>query len=294
MSFRFAHISDLHFFKGNWSPSQFLTKRWLGNCNYLFSRRHQFIPEKLEELIPLFEEKQVDGVLITGDLSTTSLPGEFAKAKTFVDALEKRFKHVYTIPGNHDQYTKSAYKNHLFYDYFKTNWGGSSCLKRDGLTLTEIGNNWWICALDTAVATSLLFSTGYFSPELEKRLSDALSSLPPDAQVILLNHFPLFSNESARKKLVRKEALRKLLEKHPSIKLYLHGHSHRHCIADLRKSQLPILLDSGSTAQKQGATWNLIDITPEGCSVQVYKNTAGWQPISQSTFTWEKHEQAMV
>jgi hypothetical protein len=108
---------------------------------------------------------------------------------------------------------------------------------------------------------------------------------------MLINHFPIFSNESARKSLIRKEALKKLIERFPKIKLYLHGHTHRHCIADLRSSHLPIFLDSGSTAQKEGGTWNLIDITATGCNVEVFKNTnaegyAFWQPILKSNFKW--------
>jgi hypothetical protein len=75
------------------------------------------------------------------------------------------------------------------------------------------------------------------------------------------------------------------------VKLFLHGHSHRQCIADLRSSNLPIILDSGSTAQKHNGTWNLIDITPSGCDIEVYKNTyehgyTSWQPVVKSQFKW--------
>jgi len=62
------------------------------------------------------------------------------------------------------------------------------------------------------------------------------------------------------------------------------------CIADLRSSNLPIILDSGSTAQKNGATWNMIDITPQGCDVEVFKNSRSdsnivWNSISKSNLS---------
>jgi 3',5'-cyclic AMP phosphodiesterase CpdA len=122
---------------------------------------------------------------------------------------------------------------------------------------------------------------------LEQKLEKALQQIPSDHQIILLNHFPLFSIESSRKSLIRKEALKKLLERFPNVKLFLHGHTHRHSIADLRSSNLPIILDSGSAAQKNNGTWNLIDIHPQGCEVEVFKNgDQSWQPISKTQFKW--------
>jgi 3',5'-cyclic AMP phosphodiesterase CpdA len=164
-------------------------------------------------------------------------------------------------------------------------------MKDDGMAATYCGQNWWLIGLDTAIATSLLSSNGYFSPELEQKLEKTLKEIPEDHQVIIINHFPIFSNESFRKSLIRKDALKNLMERFPKIKLFLHGHTHRHTIADLRSSNLPIFLDSGSTAQKQGGTWNLIDITSQGCEIEVFKNqktndSLEWHPVLKSTFKW--------
>ncbi len=346
--FRFAHISDLHFFKLQWNPLQFFSKRWLGNLNLLFHRKNALVPDGLTTLFPVFHEKKVDAVLITGDLTTTTHEDELLLAKRFVDCLKAENFKVFTLPGNHDQYTKKAFREKTFYQFFDAEYGSEktlihrgvqnlangnvgasdlqqaqrlakqslcnhkldadSCkdedadeasgqllnhdvynLKEDGLTSTYLGHEWWLMALDTAVATSWFASTGYFSPELEQKLEKALQEIPSNHRVILLNHFPIFSNESPRKRLIRKEALKKLLERFPKIKLFLHGHTHRQSIADLRSSGLPIILDSGSTAKKEGGTWNLIDINASGCEVEVFENSAQdgfWQPISKSQFKW--------
>ncbi len=295
--FRFAHISDLHFYNLSWNPSQFFSKRWLGNLNLSLVRKHTFYPEGLTSLIPVFQEKRIDAVLITGDLTSTSHEKEFQLAKQFIDQLQSEKFKVFTLPGNHDHYTKNAYKNKLFYKYFDTHYTSSSdpvsslSLKDDGIAASPMGHGWWLFALDTALATSLLSSNGYFSSELQQKLETALNDLPQDHNVILLNHFPLFANESPRKSLIRREALQNILERFPKIKLFLHGHTHRHCIADLRASHLPLILDSGSTAQKNGATWNLIDIYPQGCEVEVFTNNrqnghVSWKPLSKSTFKW--------
>ncbi|MBS0603619.1 MAG: metallophosphoesterase [Verrucomicrobia bacterium] len=295
--FRLAHISDLHFSKLTWNPSQFFSKRWLGNLNLALARKHTFDAESLTTLFPIFHDRGVDAVLITGDLTSTSHEEEFILAQQFIENLKREKFKVFTLPGNHDHYTKNAYKHKLFYQFFDATYApptdpvSSLSLKDDGMTAAYFGHGWWLMALDTALATCLLSSNGYFSSELEQKLEKALKELPDDHNVILINHFPLFANESPRKSLLRREALKKLLERFPKIRLYLHGHSHRHCIADLRSSNLPIILDSGSAAQKKGGTWNLIDITPQGCEIEVFKNTnkdgdTSWEPVLKNHFKW--------
>jgi 3',5'-cyclic AMP phosphodiesterase CpdA len=288
--FRLAHISDLHFFKLQWNPLQLFSKRWLGNLNLLFHRKNALEPEALTTLFPVFHERKVDAVLITGDLTTTTHEDELLLAKRFVDCLKGENLKVFTLPGNHDHYTKKAFRKKSFYQFFDEAYAPGLSLKQDQLTAAHFGHGWWLMALDTAVATSWVSSTGYFSPELEQRLEKALQEIPDDHRVILLNHFPIFSNESPRKRLIRKEALKKLIERFPKIKLFLHGHTHRHSVADLRSSGLPIILDSGSTAKKQGGTWNLIDITPSGCEVEVFNNSGKddfWQSVSKTGFKWQ-------
>src|SRR5581483_3029689 len=219
--FRLAHISDLHFSKLTWSPSQFFSKRWLGNMNLALARKHTFDPGGLTSLLPVFLERNIDAVLITGDLTSTSHEKEFALAQEFIETLRQEKFKVFTLPGNHDHYTRKAYKKKLFYEFFDASYTpltdpvSSLSLKEDGLTGAYFGHNWWVIALDTALATSLLSSNGYFSAELEHKLEIALNDLPDDHNVILINHFPLFATESQRKSLLRREALKKLIERFP-------------------------------------------------------------------------------
>lgn len=295
--FRLAHISDLHFSKVTWSPSQFFSKRWIGNLNLIVARKNAFDPEGLTTLFPIFHERNVDAVLITGDLSSTSQEEEFRMAKQFIENLQSEKFNVFTLPGNHDHYTKGAYRQKRFYQFFNTSYASgtdplsSLSLKEDGMTAAYFGHGWWLFALDTALATSLLSSNGYFSAELEQKLEKALKEVPEGHNVILINHFPIFANESRRKSLLRREALQRLLERFPKVKLFLHGHTHRHCIADLRNSNLPIILDSGSAAQKSSGTWNLIDIKADGCDVEAFKNVRregynSWEPTQKVSFKW--------
>lgn len=292
---RLAHLSDLHFSKVTWNPTQFFCKRWLGNLNLLLSRKRHFTPKYLHCLKSVFEELKVNAVVITGDLSSTSLDQEFELAKAFIDQLKANGIQVFAIPGNHDHYTKRAYQTKRFYTFFDSIYPSSSHLpydlKEDGLAATYLRDNWWLFSLDTALATALLLSSGCFSEKLEKTLEEALQAIPSSHQVILMNHFPLFSSESARKELVRKEALQALLERFPKVRLYLNGHTHRHTVADLRASNLPIFLDSGSTTQRNQGTWNLIDLYPTKCLIKVFKRSKKeasdhWESSTEHTFDW--------
>lgn len=288
-SLKLAHISDLHFAKLTWDPCQFFSKRWLGNLNVALCRKHAFDPNALSTLIPLFQQKQVKSVLITGDLSSTSQASEFEMAQGFVRSLEQEGLSVFAIPGNHDHYTKSAYKKQLFYDFFP-----SPSLRENKVSSTYLGHNFWLISLDTACATSLISSNGLFSEKIEQALSLALQEIPEGHSVILMNHFALFSHTGARKSLWRRQALLALLKKHPCIKLYLHGHTHHHSVADLRADDLPIILDSGSTSLEQGGSWNLIEISEKGCKIESFRRAAYaldviWEPFATHQFSWKSY-----
>jgi 3',5'-cyclic AMP phosphodiesterase CpdA len=286
-SLKLAHISDLHFSKWNWGPAQFFSKRWLGNLNFLLGRRRTFSHDRLKQLPLLFKKQGITHVIVTGDLTTTSMAAEFQQAQKFIRSLQDQDLEVFCIPGNHDQYTRQAYKRQLFYSYFPTLWDSASSynLKEHGMTAKKLTANWWFVGLDTALATSWFFSSGRFSEKVERHLADFLSGLPKDQQVILFNHFPFFQHESPRKRLERGKALQDLLQRFPQVKIYCHGHTHRQCLADLRPSQLPIILDSGSTAHRYQGSWHELNLSPEKLVTKVYSwKDEEWQPLRQETY----------
>lgn len=296
--FRLAHISDLHFSQLSWNPAQFLSKRWIGNANLLLRRIREFQHDKVYKLLDHFKKESVDYVLISGDLSTTSLNSEFAKASEFLSQLKNLGIEVITLPGNHDHYTKKDYKNKTFYQFFDSYFCKEDSplaeynLKDHKVTVKKLQLAWWLVALDTAIATPLLACHGNFTAEIEATLRKVLSEIPEGGSVILANHFPLFTSDHVHKHLLRDAALRDLLHQFPKVKFYLHGHTHRHCIADLRNAGLPILLDSGCTAHEEKGTWNLLDFSNDGCTVKAFrwstsdKEQWDWNEKTQASFEW--------
>ncbi|MDE3055951.1 MAG: metallophosphoesterase [Verrucomicrobiota bacterium] len=282
---RIAHLSDLHYAHFPWNLLRLCSKRFLGVFNWLSTRRSRFSYEPLESLPGLFRDLGVDLVLFGGDFTTTALEEEYAKAASFVQKLSLPW---FAVPGNHDHYTGASVQKELFYRSFshpKSPFPWT--LKKERIELQPLAENWWLVALDTAVPTSLISSRGLFTEQQEHYFEEILGKIPKGDSLICLAHYPFFPQPSRRRELEGKERLRALLERSPQVRLYLQGHTHRHAIADLQESSLPILLDSGSCTQKEGS-WNIIDLMSDHCAVSAYHWRKGaWTPFRKEIIPWK-------
>lgn len=288
---RIAHVSDFHLTHITWNPFRLLSKRLLGNLNWLTVRKKHFFEDQVAPLPKLFEDLGIDLVLLGGDFSTTALFEEFEKGRTFVKKLKQPW---IAIPGNHDHYTYRSYRNKHFYRYFSNPRAEIVHpveffnLKEHAIEAHKIAPQWWVLALDTALATHLYSSEGLFSEKLESYLEEVLKLIPAQDFILVFNHFPFFQNDVPRHNLRRGLELQKILEKDSRIRMYLHGHTHRHTVADLQVSGLPIVLDSGSCAQGRKGAWNLIDLKAEGCSVDTYRWDHKWVKTRREEFAWTR------
>lgn len=268
---RIAHLSDFHFTKLTLNPLRLFSKRFFGQLNWTLFRKKDFNHHQLELLPDLFRDLKVDLILLGGDFTSTSMPEEYQEAKKWLSKLPAPW---IAIPGNHDHYTQRSAKR--FFEYFEQ------------LSPCPIGNNWWVIPIDTTRPNPIRSSKGIFSTA--EQLKKQLEQIP--GNVILLNHYPFFQQTSIEHSLQGGETLEQLIREHPKIKLYLHGHTHRHSIADLQADNLPIILDSGSCSHKRG-TWNLIDITETGCRITPYSFKNGWKANDTKDFTWKRNIQTI-
>lgn len=286
---RIAHISDLHFSKISKGIGQFFTKAWIGNLNLIFNRGYDFSKERPYALIEPLKQEKVTDIIVSGDLTTTSSKVEFRIAKQFIDLLKKEGFNVYLVPGNHDHYTKPADRKRIFYRYFEPKHSSdlSYSLAQHGVTAKKLMPSWWLVLMDTTLATPLTSSNGCFSETTEAALKNLLSEIPSQDKILLVNHFPFFQNDKPRRRLKRGTVLEEIIRAHPNIQIYLHGHTHRRCVADLRENHLPLILDSGSTAYRFGS-WNLLDLTEKSCGVKVFGwEENNWSEIETHNFRWE-------
>ena len=262
-SFRIAHLSDLHFSKVSYGLSQFFSKRFIGNFNFLLRRRREFDYRMLHEILPILLKADVKTVLISGDVSCTSLKAEFLQASNFVRSLNERGIETLVIPGNHDNYTKKAFKQKTFYNFFP-----QEPLAENQLLLKPLENGWHFLLLDTTLPTPLFCCHGRFSEDLGERLKETLSALPANAKVVVANHFPL--NHPKDLSLKGGELLLSILKSFPQVKLYLHGHTHKRRFSDVENEGLPLIVDSGSAAHKFVGSWNIVECHEDKMTVQPY------------------------
>jgi 3',5'-cyclic AMP phosphodiesterase CpdA len=274
-----------------WNPLRLFSKRILGNLNWILKRKAAFSHNQLDSLPDLFTELKVDLILWAGDFTTTALTEEYEKAVTFVSKFSQDW---IAIPGNHDHYTYRSNREKHFYRFLSNKRKSIAHrvdffnLKEHGIEVHCIAPHWWILALDTARATNPYSSRGLFTEKLEVYFQEILQMLPSSESVICLNHYPFFQQDDSRRNLERGEHLQTLLQKSPQIRLYLHGHTHRHTIADLQPSNLPILLDSGCPVQEKEGTWNLIDLLPNYCEVMGFHWAGSWKPFRKEKMAWQR------
>lgn len=290
---RIVHLSDLHFSKVTFNPLQFFSKRWVGNFNLIFRRKKTLTTDHLPALLETLKERSIDVAMISGDLTTTSQPPEYALAKQFIHQLNAIGIETYTIPGNHDHYTRKACRDRLFYQFFpdsalpRSSNAFNYTLKEERIAIRPLNEHWWWLGLDTTIARPFDSAEGLFSTELEQALEEALAILPKEAQVVLVNHYPLLPTKKRQNGLDGRERLEALLQRHPQIKLYLHGHNHHQQILDLRGEGLPITCDSGSCVEKRKESCHLIELQEAQCRIEVLQWHDRWITSAAHDFTWK-------
>ncbi len=282
---RLAHLSDFHCTKLTLNPLRLFPKRIFGHLHWIFGRKNSFSTLPLIELSQLFSNLKVDLILLGGDFSSSSMHEEFHFAKDLLNDIKAP---SIALPGNHDHYTSRSYREGRFYHYFSNPNPTLGSLAKTGIEGQKIDASWWVISLDTSVPNKATSSRGLFSEELEKKLEIMISQIPKDEKIILFNHFPFFQQEDPKRILERGDFLQEVIRRHPNIALYLHGHTHRHSVADLRPGGLPIILDSGSCCQTESATWNLIDIEENRCTVTPYEWKSHWIPKEKKEFLWNR------
>jgi len=288
---RIAQISDFHLTEVTYNPFRLCSKRLIGILNWLFSRKSSYSKEQVYALSPLLKSLKVDHILLGGDFTTTALPSEYKLAVDFVETLPAPW---IAIPGNHDHYTLRAYYQKHFYKYLTNHREinhktGFFNLAEQGVEAHRLeASNWWVVALDTAQATLTHSARGLFKETTEKNLKELLSLIPSDHSILLFNHYPFFQNDLHRRTLERGKDLEKIVTEDTRIKAYLHGHTHRHIIANLQPSGLPVVLDSGCCTDSKKGSWNLLTIDDHGIQIDAYFWKNGWTISRTENFAWTR------
>ena len=190
----------------------------------LRGRARRFRLERLADVVERVASLHPDHVLVTGDLTTTSLPGEFADARAALAPLLSDASRATILPGNHDRYTRGSVRQRTFEATFGV--------------FAPAGSYPWLRHLDPRTALlgldptrSHISARGLLSIDQLERAQDLVAdpSTRP-RRLIVACHYPAVApdrhrRELARKRMVNAEAAKAWLST-IGPHLYCCGHVH--------------------------------------------------------------------
>jgi 3',5'-cyclic AMP phosphodiesterase CpdA len=233
---KIAHLSDLHLLSLEGAvPFRLFNKRITGYLNLRFRRKSVHKSFAVKAAAREIQRLEIDHVVITGDVSNLALEGEFALVQRFLEEdLGLPPSRVSLVPGNHDTYTRGAYRERRFAATF------ARFLLSDLPELTPRGEVFpyvqlrgpaAIVGLSTALPRPPLVASG----ALGRAQLDALERILDHPEVrsrtpVLLQHHPIHNPKGLAKRSLEgliDSAEEAHLLRRVARGLLLHGHLHR-------------------------------------------------------------------
>src|SRR5271167_1721648 len=222
--FTLAHLSDLHLAAAQPPLSQLLSKRGLGFINWQRKRKYIHRPEVLDAITRDLKTQKFDHIAVTGDLVNLSLPDEYARARTWLDALGDS-PNVTVVPGNHDVYVRAAQQ--MPAQYWADFMRGDDGLDRFPFLRRRGGAA--LIALSTGLPTAPFLATGCLGNRQLARLADVLDQTRGSFRVVLIHHPPRSPLRRFLRRLIDAPALRRVLAA-KGAELLIHGHDHHYAV----------------------------------------------------------------
>jgi 3',5'-cyclic AMP phosphodiesterase CpdA len=202
---RIVHLSDIHLWQYTINPLRFLSKRAAGMASLVLGRASRFRLERIPELVEHVQKLRADHILVTGDLTTTALPGEFRAARAALAECLTDPARVTIIPGNHDRYTLYAHHSRRFERFF-----GDFSPERSYPWLRRLDADTAILGLDPT--RSGISASGKLPRKQLFSARAILSNAGPIARLVIACHYPVavpprFEREYAHKSLVNRAGL---------------------------------------------------------------------------------------
>jgi 3',5'-cyclic AMP phosphodiesterase CpdA len=235
---KIAHFSDLHLLALDGVPAaRFLNKRLTGWVNLRLKRGSIHRSSYVRAIAREIARRDVDHVIVTGDLTNLALESEFELARDLFERdLGLDASRLTVVPGNHDLYTRGSLTSRRFEKYF-AKWMQSDLpeLAVDAgggrFPVVKLRGDVAIVALSSAVPRLPLVAAG----ELGRRQLEALSRVlaHPDVVrkvIVLAVHHPAVHDWTRLKTYVeglRDGASLKTALAPVAHGLFLHGHLHR-------------------------------------------------------------------
>jgi 3',5'-cyclic AMP phosphodiesterase CpdA len=249
-----AQLSDLHVFDRETAQvSDFFNKRAIGGLNLVTGRRNAHPIELTERLIEDVTRIDPDHVVVTGDVTNLSLPGEFQRVSRLLRPLWG-YERLTVIPGNHDCYTQGAQDEQRFERFFgELLFGQDSAPETWRYPAIKDLGDVVIVAMSSALKTGPFMAWGRVGQGQLDRLERELRDRDLlDKFTIGLVHHNLHKRDKIHEMTAslrdRDEVLARLLGLRMNI--LCHGHTHRAHRFDVSlENHTMLVIGSGSSTQ---------------------------------------------
>jgi len=218
-------LGDIHAYRLGLMPWHLLGKRMLGQANLWLKRRKRFDLTLLPAIVDRVVSLEPDMVLLSGDLTTTAMSGEFSDVKRLLQPIVERFP-VVAVPGNHDRYTFAAMRGRRIEKLLGEIVPKAFPYER------ALCPGWRLLAIDSG-RPNFISSRGQIRDEQLAAAKQMLRQVPPGEAVVVLCHYPAFipdavaDHDTWNRGLADVVAWREVLASCPGKVFYLHGHIHQ-------------------------------------------------------------------
>jgi len=220
---RLVLLGDIHAHRLLVPPWRLLSKRLLGQMNLWLRRRYRFDLRLLRPVVERAAGLNPDLVLLSGDLSSTALEGEFDDVKEALAPLISKIPSL-LVAGNHDRYTFRSARRRTIEEAFV------SVVPAQFPHVQRLDERWTLLTLDAAVPR-LVSSRGRLGSAQMREASTTMQQLTSEQGLVVLCHYPFAAPEGIRMPWVHGldevAALRDLLADCRAKIIYMHGHIHR-------------------------------------------------------------------
>lgn len=277
--FALAHLSDLHLALAP-KGTELAGKRGLGFINWQRKRKYIHRPDVLDAITRDVKARSTSHIAVTGDLVNFSLPGEYAWARRWLEAIGGP-NDVTVVPGNHDVYVRGV-------EEFPAKFWGDYMRGDDGLDrfpFIRRRGEISLITLSTGVPSGPFMATGRLGQRQLGRLAEALEQTRGNFRIVLIHHPPISPLRRYFRRLSDGAELRAVLAA-KGAELLLHGHDHRRALLWLQgpeNKKIPALgVPSASAAARHGeedpAGYNIFHIDAAGsdwrCETASYERGA--------------------
>lgn len=268
---RFLHCSDVHVTQNYFAAPFFQLgwRRWIALLELKFGGRAAAYARSKEQLARIAadaRDRQVDHLIVSGDLTAYAMEAEFISAREALGTWAEDPRRCTVIPGNHDVYTPGAFRQRLFQRSFGqlTESDLPEHAGPDGFPFVRLlSDEAAVVGLNSARVPEFPgISFGRLGGDQLGRLERLLADprMAERAVLIVVHHAPLNARGNADKPLHGLWDAKKLLRLCPGPRFaVLHGHIHRRYHHPATSTR-PHIFGAGSSTQHGREGYWILDV----------------------------------